>query len=51
MVVSPLERILRAGVYAYKSKHNKVLEQLVNRHIMFKKLTDILGIPDIALKE
>ena len=44
-------RILRAGVHVYKSKYNKVLEQLVDRHRMFENLTDIMGIPDTALTE
>jgi hypothetical protein len=48
-VVSPPGRILRADVHTYKFKYNKVLEQLVDRHRMFEKLTDIMGIPDIAL--
>ena len=39
-VVSPPRRILRAGVHAYKSKYNTVLEHLVDRHRMFEKLTD-----------
>ena len=50
-MVSPPGRILRASVHAYKSKYSKVLEQLVDRHIMFEKLTDIMGIPDAALDE
>ena len=50
-VVSSPGRILRADVYVYKSKYNKVLEQLVDRHKMFEKLTDIMGIPDVALDE
>ena len=36
-------------VHAYKSKYNKVLEQLVDRHRMFENLSDIMGIPDAAL--
>jgi hypothetical protein len=50
-VVPTPGRILRADVHAYKSKYNKVLEQLVDRHRMFEKLTDIMGIPDAALDE
>ena len=38
-------------VHAYKSKYNKVLEQLVDRHRMFEKLTEIMRIPDAALDE
>ena len=50
-MVSPPGRILRANVHAYKSKYNKVPEQIVDRHRMFEKLTDIMGIPDAALDE
>ena len=50
-VVPTPGRILRADVHVYKSKYNKVLEQLVDRHRRFKKLTDIMGIPDAALDE
>ena len=48
-IVSLPREILRANVYAYKSKYNRVLEQLVDRHRMFEKLTEITGIPDAAL--
>ena len=44
-------RILGADVHAFKSKYNRVLEPLVDRHRMFEKLTDIMGIPDMALDE
>lgn len=50
-VVPPPGRILRASVHAYKSRYNKVLEQLVDKHRMFEKLSAIMGIPDIAIKE
>ena len=48
-VVAAPERILRADVHAYTSKYTKVLEQLVDRHRMFEKLSEIMGIPDAAL--
>ena len=50
-VVSAPGRILRADAHTYKSKYIKVLEQLVDRHRMFEKLTEIMGIPDAALNE
>ena len=47
----PPGKILRAHVYAYTCKYKKVLEQLADRHRMFEKLTDIMGIPDVAFDE
>ena len=48
-VVSSSGRILRSYAYAYKSKYNKVLQQLVDKHRIFEKLPDIMGIPDILV--
>ena len=50
-VVPPPGRILRASVHAYKTRYNKVLEQLIDRHRMFDKLAAIMGIPDVAVEE
>ena len=50
-VVSPPGRFLRSSVYTYKSEYNKVLEQLVNTYRVFDKLTDIMGIPGVAVDE
>ena len=50
-LISPPGRILRLDVHTYKPKYTKVLEQLVDRHILFGKLTDIMEIPDITLDE
>jgi hypothetical protein len=50
-VVPPPGRTLRADVHAYTSKYNTIPEQLVGRHRMFEKLTDIMGIPAVALGE
>ena len=48
-VVSTPGRFLRADVHVYKLKYTKVLEQQVDRHRMFEKPTDSMGIPDVAL--
>ena len=50
-VVSAPGMILRADIHAYKSKYDKVLKQVVDRHRMFEKLTEIMEIPDAALDE
>ena len=44
-------RILRANIHAYIFKYSRVLEQLVDSHRMFEKLTEIMGISDASLDE
>ena len=50
-VVPAPGRVLRCDVHAYKTKYVKVLEQLVARHSMYKKLVKIMSVPDVAVDE
>ena len=50
-VVPAPGRTLRCDVHAYKTTYNKTLEQLINRHKMYKKLANIVKIPDTAVEE
>ena len=50
-MISPPRIILGLDVNAYTSTYIKVLEQLVERHRIFKTLIDIMGIHDVSLDE
>lgn len=49
--VPPPGRILRASVHAYKTRYNKIFEQLVDKHRMSEKLSVIMGLPVTATDE